>query len=97
MQIDMITAIVGMLGVVSGFIFSFLRYAKGRDKDIQQEAQREAIINVKLDNISVGVQSLHADIKTEQKARAELSERVAKNEESTRQAHKRIDEIERVL
>lgn len=97
MHMDMLTAVVGMLGVISGFLFSLLRYTKGRDKDIHKEAIREATINVKLDNISNGVQSLQTDIKTEQKARVELSERVAKVEESTKQAHKRIDEIERAL
>ena len=95
MQIDVITAIVGIFGTVLGFFFSLARFTKSRDKDVRSEAQREATINVKLDNISVGVQSLHTDIKAEQKARAELSERVAKVEESTKQAHKRLDELEK--
>ena len=95
MQIDMITAVVGVVGTVTGFVLSFARFSRSRDNDLRTEAQREATINVKLDNISTGVQSLHTDIKTEQKARAELSERVAKVEESTKQAHKRIDELEK--
>lgn len=96
MQIDVITAIVGVICTILGFILSLARFSRNRDKDVIAEAKREATINVKLDNISTGVQSLHTDIKTEQKARAELAERVTRVEESARQAHKRIDDIEKV-
>lgn len=88
--------LLGVGSTVLGFVFSFLTLSRNRDKDIRSEAEKQATINVKLDNINTGVQSLHTDIKSEQKARAELSERVTRVEESAKQAHKRIDEIERV-
>ena len=87
--------LIGVGSTVLGFIISFLTLSRDKEKDIRSDAEKQATINVKLDTINTGVQSLHTDIKSEQKARAELSERVTRVEESTKQAHKRIDEMEK--
>ena len=87
--------LIGVGSTVLGFVISFLTLSRDKEKDIRSDAEKQATINVKLDNINTGVQSLHTDIKAEQKARAELSERVTRVEESTKQAHRRIDEIEK--
>ncbi|MED4546471.1 hypothetical protein P9262_22975, partial [Lysinibacillus sphaericus] len=52
-----------------------------------------AVISTKLDSINNGVENIRVDMKVEQKARMDLSERVTRVEESSKQAHKRIDEL----
>ncbi|MCQ6275744.1 hypothetical protein JMM81_12335 [Bacillus sp. V3B] len=88
-------AIIGGIGTVFGIIISILSFNRHRDKDVKSEASESAVIRTKLDNINSGVESIRIDMKVEQKARVELSERVARVEESSKQAHKRIDEVEK--
>ena len=94
-HMELSNLLIGVGSTVLGFVISFLTLSRDKEKDIRSDAEKQATINVKLDNINTGVQSLHTDIKAEQKARAELSERVTRVEESTKQAHRRIDEIEK--
>ena len=84
--------LIGIGSTMLGFIISFLTLSRDKEKDIRSDAERQGTINEKLDNINRGVQSLHTDIKAEQKARTSLSERVTRVEESTKQAHKRMTE-----
>lgn len=95
MEINLVTAIFGAVGTALGFIISIVTLSRDKNKDLRADAEKQAMINVKLDTINTGVQSLHTDVKSEQKARAALSERVTRVEESTKQAHKRIDEMEK--
>lgn len=86
-------AIIGALGTMIGLAISFLTFNRNRDKDVKSDASESAVIRTKLDNISSGVESIRIDIKANEKRVSELSERVIRVEESTKQAHKRIDGI----
>ncbi len=88
-----LTAIVGVLSALFGMLFTYLAFLKNRDKDVQQSAAESAVISTKLDSINNGVENIRVDMKVEQKARMDLSERVTRVEESSKQAHKRIDEL----
>ncbi len=93
MEISLITAVFGAIGTFIGFLITVATFTRNRDKDVKSGAAEQAIVNTKLDNINMGVESLRVDFKVEQQARAELSERVTRVEESAKQAHKRIDDI----
>ena len=93
MEISLISAVFGALGTFVGFLISVSTFTRNRDKDVKKDAAEQAIVNTKLDSISNGVDSLRVDFKVEQQARAELTERVTRVEESAKQAHKRIDKI----
>lgn len=94
MEINALTAVFGGIGTLVGFIITIATFTRNRDKDVRDGAAAEAIINAKLDTINGGVESLRVDIKVEQQARVALSERVIRVEESSKQAHKRIDGLE---
>jgi tetrahydromethanopterin S-methyltransferase subunit G len=61
---------------------------------VKNDATESAIIRTKLDNIGQSVDSIRIDFKASDQRWTALSERVIRNEESTKQAHKRIDKIE---
>lgn len=88
-------AIIGAIGTVIGVLISFLTFNRNRDKELKMDASKNAVIETKLDNINQGVESIRIDMKVEQKARMDLSERVTRVEESSKQAHKRIDSLEK--
>lgn len=78
-----------------GAILSILTFQRNKGRDIRADTKEEAETKAKLDYISKGVDDIKIDFKVQQREMQELKERVIKNEESTKSAHKRIDAIER--
>lgn len=85
---------IALLCTVAGVVISYFGFYRNRDKEIKRDASESAVISTKLDAIGSDVKSIRIDMKTEQLARMELSERVTRVEESSKQAHKRIDKLE---
>jgi septal ring factor EnvC (AmiA/AmiB activator) len=89
-----VDVLVGLICAVLGLIVGFLTFNRSRDNDVKTDASESAVIKTKLDNISAGIDSIRIDIKANEKRVSELSERLIRVEESSKQAHKRIDHIE---
>lgn len=85
---------VGILGALIGILISVLTFSRNRDKDVKSDASKSAVIETQLSNILTGIDSIRIDIKANEKRVSELSERVIRVEESSKQAHKRIDSLE---
>lgn len=79
---------------VIGVLISFITLSRGRDKDVRSDAAKNAAIETKLDNISQSVDSIRIDFKASELRWNSLSEKVIRIDESTKQAHKRIDGLE---
>lgn len=89
MTID-IPVLVGVLGlVVAG-----LGYIINRDRDKKNDTKQDAQVSTQLQYISKGVDDIRIDLKANEKQMAQISERVTRVEESSKQAHKRIDNME---
>lgn len=86
---------ISILCTIIGLLIGILTFNRNRDKDVKSDASNSAVIQTKLENIDQGVKSIQIDIKANEKRVSELSERVIRVEESSKQAHKRIDTIER--
>jgi septal ring factor EnvC (AmiA/AmiB activator) len=76
------------------FLVGFLTFSRNRDKDVKSEASHSATIQTKLENIDQGVRSIQIDLKANERRVNELNERVIRVEESSKQAHKRLDKFE---
>jgi peptidoglycan hydrolase CwlO-like protein len=87
-------AVIGALCTLLGTVIGFLGFSRNRDKDVRNDASKNAVIETQLNNISSGIDNIRIDIKTNERRVTELSERVIRVEESSKQAHKRIDKIE---
>jgi septal ring factor EnvC (AmiA/AmiB activator) len=85
---------IGIICAIGGLLIGFLTFNRSRDNDVKNDASENAVIKTKLDSISAGVSNIQIDIKANEKRMNELSERVIRVEESSKQAHKRIDSIE---
>lgn len=90
---------LGILVSVLGLIIAYQTYQLNRQKDVKsdtrEEAKHDAKLQTRLDYISKGVDDIRIDLKANEKQMIALGERVTRVEESNKQAHKRIDKIER--
>jgi len=84
----------GILGAIFGLAISFLTFNRNRDKDLKDKATNDAVISTKLDSIGSSVESIRVDTKVTGRRLEEMSERVIRVEESAKQAHKRLDNVE---
>ncbi|WP_195970398.1 hypothetical protein [Clostridium thermobutyricum] len=93
MKID-ITVLVGFVGTVISIWCMLVKWKKDGAKQESQETKEQTILSTKLDYISKNIDDIKVDLRARAKENAELKERLIKVEESTKSAHKRIDEIE---
>lgn len=85
---------ISILCTIIGLLIGFLTFNRNRDKDVKSDASHSAVIQTKLENIDQGVKSIQIDIKANERRTNELAERVIRVEESSKQAHKRLDKFE---
>ncbi|GGA34958.1 MULTISPECIES: hypothetical protein [Psychrobacillus] len=86
-------AFIGIGCTVLGLLIGLLSFGRNRDKDVKADAAKTAVMETKLDAITNGVESIRIDLKAIEKQMDLLAERVARVEESSMQAHKRIDNL----
>lgn len=84
-------AFIGFGCTALGLLIGLLTFGRNRDKDVKADAAKTAVIETKLDTISNGVESIRIDLKANEKQMDVIAERVARVEESSKHAHKRID------
>ena len=91
MMLTLLTAASLMLGILSGIL--------GMRKSTRHEAGKRAsemmMVIVKLEDISVGVAEIKADLSGVKGDIRDLTERLIVAEQSIKQAHRRIDEQQR--
>jgi len=78
-----------------GLIIAYQTYQLNRQKETKADTRQDTKLETKLDYISKGVEDIRIDLKANEKQMVALGERVARVEESSKQAHKRIDKLEK--
>lgn len=93
---------IGILLSISSIAIAYLGYQLNKQKqqtdyqkNIKNDATREAVIETKLDSIGLGVENIRIDLRANERQIGELSGKIIRVEESTKQAHKRLDKISR--
>lgn len=95
MTFDKIVTLVSVLIALVSVIFAIKNSKRNDVKDIEKRASENAIINVKLDTIQNNITDIKYDVSATKQDVSKLSERMIKVEESTKSAHKRLDEYEK--
>ncbi|WP_313428050.1 hypothetical protein [Siminovitchia terrae] len=85
---------IGIICTAGGFIVAYLTFIRNRDKDTRIDATESAVVRTKLDAIGQGIDSIRIDLKVNERNIAHIAERVTRVEESAKQTHKRIDNLE---
>lgn len=92
---ELASAIIGILGVVSAIIFGFIAFRRGQKSDDRTEQKELTEMQTTLGFIKNSVTRIENNQQAQSVTIAGLSERVTRVEESTKQAHKRIDSLEK--
>ena len=87
-----ITAVISIAGTLAAIFFGFAIYKRNLKNDASAEARSEAVVLTEIGYIKSGVDDIKRKQELEEKRYIEVSERLSKVEESSKQAHKRIDE-----
>lgn len=91
-----LTVIVSLASITIGILgYSLNKQKQATDyqKTIKNDATREAVIETKLDSISLGVENIRIDLRANERQVGAMNERLTRVEESSKQAHKRLDKI----
>jgi len=94
---DYMTVEVGIVVAVLSLIIAFQSYSLNKTKLIKNDGQESAELKAELGYIRKGVDDIRIDLKANEKQMIALGERITRVEESSKQAHKRIDNLEREL
>ncbi|EJR70787.1 hypothetical protein P4G85_06750 [Bacillus cereus] len=86
---------IGVLIGALSFAISYFGYTLNKSKSIKADGQQSAEVKAELGYIRKGVDDIRIDLKASEKQMVALGERVTRVEESTKQAHKRLDTIEK--
>ena len=85
-----------VLSVCASIYFGLTNARRSQKTDDQKQASETTSMIVKMENIGNGVNEIKSDIKSIRDENKESRERLIIVEQSTKQAHKRIDKIEGV-
>lgn len=86
---------LGLLIAVASLAISYFGYVLNKSKSIKTDGQQSAEVKAELGYIRKGVDDIRIDLKASEKQMVALGERVTRVEESTKQAHKRLDTMEK--
>lgn len=101
MSIASIVSIIGLcislMSVLVAFTFNFKNAKKTDTREIEERVKENTRINMKLDNIGSDIKGIKEDINSMRNEMKTHNDRIIKVEESTKQAHHRLDSIEKRL
>lgn len=84
---------VAIVAGIAGVVFGIVTLFRNKKQDDTQEGRESGTVLSDLGYIKAGVDEIKAEQKDQRKTNIELITRLTAVEESTRQAHKRIDEL----
>jgi len=86
---------IGVLITITSAVIGYFGYSLNRTKAIKSDGQQSAEVKAELGYIRKGVDDIRIDLKANEKQMIALGERVTRVEESSKQAHKRLDNLEK--
>lgn len=93
-------AILSAISVISGvcaIVFGYIAFVRNRDSDKTKEAKSDATILTELGYIKGGIDDVKAEQREQRKTNTDFVGRLGSVEASAKQAHKRIDHIEKQI
>ncbi|MCC8022977.1 MAG: hypothetical protein LIO46_04255 [Clostridiales bacterium] len=93
MKPETIGAISAAGALLLAFVTALLGYHQGRKKEHTQDGEYKGVLASDIGYIKSGVDDMKREQKETNRAIATLNERLTRVEESTKQAHKRINDL----
>ena len=86
-------AVVGILAALSGVVLGWLGNMRSGRRAVAEKTAADVQLRTDVEYIKRGVDDIRADVRRQGLRVDELSDRMARVEESAKSAHRRIDEI----
>ncbi|EJQ51001.1 hypothetical protein IEQ_01941 [Bacillus cereus BAG6X1-2] len=86
---------IGLLIAAVSLVIGYLSYALNRSREIKSDGQQSAEMKAELGYIRKGVDDIRIDQKSSERQMVSFGERITRVEESSKQAHKRLDTLEK--
>ena len=93
MDTALLISISSVASASLGVLISWLVFSRQKKKDTEKEGENRGVIASDIGYIKAGVDDLKRETRETRHDMGELSTRVARCEESCKQAHRRIDEV----
>ena len=87
------SVLIGISCTIFGLVLGILGWRRTSNKDIRTAAEDNGELRSDIKYIKGGIEDIKVDMRVRDKEIGALTERVTRVEESSKQAHKRIDEI----
>lgn len=94
MDPTIITAAVSVAAALSGIVLGWAARAREEKKETRSETEREATLRTDMEYLKRGVDDIRIEQRSQGQRMDAMGERLTRVEESSKQAHKRIDRIE---
>ncbi|KTE93552.1 hypothetical protein [Desulfitobacterium hafniense] len=94
MDFTLITALLGVAAALSGIILGWTARAKEAEKDVRKDAEIDTALRTDMEYLKRGVDDIRLEQRTQGQRVDAMGERLTRVEESSKQAHKRIDRME---
>lgn len=90
-----IALLISIVSVCLSAVFGFAGYKRNNNTDVETQARRDAVIEVKLDQISANVNELKERFNKFENRVNEFDKRLAVVERKVDKAHERMDRLEK--
>lgn len=94
MDFTIITALIGIIGTLSGIALGWSAKAKEAKKEVRKDAEIDTVLRTDMEYLKRGVDDIRIEQRSQGQRMDAMGERLTRVEESSKQAHKRIDRIE---
>lgn len=88
---------IGLLIALLSLAISYFGYSLNKTKAVKSDGKESAEMKAELGYIRKGVDDIRIDQKASEKQMILFGERITRVEESSKQAHKRIDNLEKEI
>lgn len=96
-ELGLILTILSVVVAILGYQLNKQNQKMNQLKEVKSESHRDARLQAQLEYISKGVDDIRIDLKANERQMIALGERVTRVEESSKQAHKRLDALEKEM
>ena len=86
--------VIGIIGGIASIIFAYLAFSRNQKKDDEGQGLQLGTIQSDLGYVKSGIDDIKNEQREQRNINIALTSRVTAVEESTKQAHKRIDHLE---
>ena len=86
--------VIGIIGGIASIIFAYLAFSRNKKKDDEGQGLQLGTIQSDLGYVKSGIDDIKNEQREQRNINIALTSRVTAVEESTKQAHKRIDHLE---